>query len=367
MVMSAWKEALKRRIPERWLYYVKTDAEIFRYLRAIRRIDPVADASSVFLLGTPLHENLGDHLIAYAELAFLRDAGFQRVTEIPYEIFQLYAEELRRRIPETALICVTGGGWMGNLWPVDERCIQRMLRTFRKNRIVIFPQTIYYDESLPDGDALCAGMRECCRLCSDLTICLRERVSYDFALKHYGGTGANILLAPDIALYLKGRIPGQKARKAGAGVALCLRKDREIVQGGASAGKIRRALSDNGIRCSTLSTLFPCRVPSRLRPYVLRRTWEAFGRPRLVITDRLHGMILSYLAGTPCVVMDNRTKKISGVWREWLSQEPYIKFCDSAGEAIRAALEWEPPETSPRRDFSFEELKEVVLWKKSNA
>lgn len=42
-----------------------------------------------------------------------------------------------------------------------------------------------------------------------------------------------------------------------------------------------------------------------------------------MVTDRLHGMIFAYLAGTPCVFLDNKTKKVSGVYNTWL------KYCVS--------------------------------------
>ena len=38
-----------------------------------------------------------------------------------------------------------------------------------------------------------------------------------------------------------------------------------------------------------------------------------------MLTDRLHAMIMSYLAHTPCVATDNLTRKLSGVY-------PWIKL-----------------------------------------
>ena len=44
----------------------------------------------------------------------------------------------------------------------------------------------------------------------------------------------------------------------------------------------------------------------------------------MLVTDRLHGMIFSYLVGTPCIVLDNKTKKVSGVYNSWLSKTDLI-------------------------------------------
>ena len=39
-----------------------------------------------------------------------------------------------------------------------------------------------------------------------------------------------------------------------------------------------------------------------------------FRAAQLVVTDRLHGMIMSLLAGTPCLVLPNGNHKISQTW-----------------------------------------------------
>ena len=36
-----------------------------------------------------------------------------------------------------------------------------------------------------------------------------------------------------------------------------------------------------------------------------------FSKYKVVVTDRLHGMIFSLLSKTPCIVFDNKTKKVS--------------------------------------------------------
>ena len=41
---------------------------------------------------------------------------------------------------------------------------------------------------------------------------------------------------------------------------------------------------------------------------------ELFANYSLVICDRLHAMIFSYLAETPCIAFDNLSKKVSGVY-----------------------------------------------------
>ena len=44
----------------------------------------------------------------------------------------------------------------------------------------------------------------------------------------------------------------------------------------------------------------------------------------MVITDRLHGMIIAALANTPCLAFDNLSKKVSGV-NAWIKNLDYVK------------------------------------------
>lgn len=41
----------------------------------------------------------------------------------------------------------------------------------------------------------------------------------------------------------------------------------------------------------------------------LLKKLEEFRSNKLIITDRLHGMIMACLAGTPCIAFDNSSKK----------------------------------------------------------
>ena len=52
-----------------------------------------------------------------------------------------------------------------------------------------------------------------------------------------------------------------------------------------------------------------------------------FADVQLVITDRLHSMIFSIIGGTKCIAFDNKTKKVSGVYDEWLKNESGLKIC----------------------------------------
>ena len=48
---------------------------------------------------------------------------------------------------------------------------------------------------------------------------------------------------------------------------------------------------------------------------------------RSLITDRIHGMLFAAVTGTPCIALDNVSKKVSGAY-EWIQYLDYIQFKD---------------------------------------
>jgi pyruvyl transferase EpsI len=50
-----------------------------------------------------------------------------------------------------------------------------------------------------------------------------------------------------------------------------------------------------------------------------------YGKSKLVLTDRLHGMIFSYITGTPAIVFPNNNKKVEECY-EWIKDSNTIRF-----------------------------------------
>ena len=55
------------------------------------------------------------------------------------------------------------------------------------------------------------------------------------------------------------------------------------------------------------------------------------GKRKLVITDRLHGMIFCAITGTPCIVFSNYNHKVKGSLK-WLEHLNYIRFLDDSSK-----------------------------------
>ncbi len=276
----------------------------------------------ILLIGTPVHKNLGDHLIADNELSFLQSIFLNRdIFEIPTDVFFDREKRIVRNTPEDAVIIITGGGWMGDLWPDDEYRMQKIISDYNQHRIVIFPQTMFYRNR--KNNKIEIDAKRTYDGCKDLTLLLRERRSYDYANHIFGEVIKRILLVPDMGLY-RNYIDYQ--RKDINKVGICLREDREKESNNDFGKKIIDQLQSSGYKTIIFSTMNNQGVPIWCRKKKIMDMIKEINSYDCVITDRLHGMIFSVISGTKCIVYDNSTHKVYEVYSEWLHDNPNIKM-----------------------------------------
>ena len=76
------------------------------------------------------------------------------------------------------------------------------------------------------------------------------------------------------------------------------------------------------------------------RKNVIEKMLDYISRFEVVITDRLHCMIMSYITETPCIVLTNSTGKTLGVY-EWIKDSNFIITLDkleNMNDAIESLL-----------------------------
>ncbi len=76
------------------------------------------------------------------------------------------------------------------------------------------------------------------------------------------------------------------------------------------------------------------------RREILENKYNQFRQAEIAITDRLHGMVLAAITGTPCIVFSNYNQKVKGTY-EWLKDLEYIRFVKNIDEAKKAHAELE--------------------------
>lgn len=283
-----------------------------------------------WLLGTPEHGNLGDHLIAECEKDYL-EKQFPDLYIEEISISELKRENYRQleQIRPEQTVFLQGGGNIGNLWKTEEDARVRIIRSLPANRIVIFPQSIFFTSDNEGRNTL--SKARITYTGDNIFLFCRDMNSYQFAKENFS---CRILLAPDMVMW-KSRESGNALPRYGA--MTILRTDKE------------RTLSDE--EHSNIFTLLKGRFPFlEIGDTVLPDNRKISGNERTekileltvrisskecVVTDRLHGMLLCAVTGTPCVALDNSNNKVSGCY-EWIKDLDYIQFVRNPREIATA-------------------------------
>lgn len=309
--------------------FVKVLTFKWRFKQNIWRIHR-KNGKAVVLMATPVHGNLGDHAIVFAERRFFSDIGWrQNLIEVPNDKYLLCKSYIHRNLSEKDMIVIDGGGNLGTLWPGEDDKISEIVRTYSNNPVIVFPQTCFYDGIRENVKDRLERNRRFYEQAGNLCITLRDKASYHYFLNNFADV--KVLLVPDIVLYLtKLNIDSHSERK---GIMLCLREDCEKRVSDESIRLLQTAIIEKGIDYRITSTVKDYVVTRHTREAELQKIWNEFASVRLVITDRLHAMIFSAITDTPCLAIDNVSKKLSGV-NQLIADIPYIKVCDTIEEIM---------------------------------
>ena len=274
----------------------------------------------IVFISTPMHGNLGDQAIVFAQYKYFSDNGFgNQIVEITTHEYSKCKHRISEYISPDDIIIIDGGGNMGTLWIEEEHKMRDIVKRFPDNRILIFPQTVYYDNDSFGNDELNKSVRIYNRH-RDLHICARELTSYQFMKSKYDRV--DILSVPDMVLYLKDVCQSSLERQ---GAIFCFRSDNERVISNEQVDFITRSLEMHNINIVVESTVASRHISSGSRKDELLQMWKKFARAQIVVTDRLHAMIFAAITNTPCIAFDNKSNKVEGVY-EWIKYLSYIKF-----------------------------------------
>lgn len=309
---------MRRFIPKFLKKIVRTTLiDPYRRMQFRRRLDRLVSVmresgNLTFIIATPEHGNLGDHAIVVSEIKLLEMSGYKnRVVEITNSEYYDFKDVLQLYIMPEDLVVIDGGGNLGTLWPWEDDKISDIIDTFRDNAILVFPQTCFYT-----NDALAAKRLERNRCvyskAKDLTIALRDQRSYDFCKTNFP-ENVNLLFVPDIVLSLAGQL-NDRCKQSRSGVLFCLREDHERSLSVADIEYLRSIVSLHTDVQTQTTTVLDRPVSKDQRSECFDAKLNEFASAKLVVTDRLHGMIFAYITNTPCIAFDNLSKKVSGVY-----------------------------------------------------
>ncbi len=292
---------------------------------------PHVDGPAYALLDFPDYFNPGDCAIWLGEARVL-----QTLTGRPpawVASIRSFDVRILRTLPQAAPLFLQGGGNLGDLWPAHQAFRERVLAEATDRRIVVLTQSAQFRTT--------AGLERARRAFGNhprLTLLIRDADSLDFARSHFDCASD---LCPDFALALDLHRP---AGRPNCDLFWLLRGDQE------SAGATLQSLRSGWLRAdwprppllgrawlhriARLPAGTQFRVANSLARMRLVRGLRLFSRARAVVTDRLHGHVLSTLLGIPNVLLPDAFGKNRGLYDAWTRHLPGCAFAETPVQAL---------------------------------
>ena len=295
----------------------------------------------VFIIGTPKHGNIGDIAILIAQEKLPREYfGENKIIELESSFFVRNIGKLKKIIDSNTLLLLHGGGYLGSLWKNEEEMFRTVITEFPDNKVIVFPQTIYFSDD-EEGKKVYNESKEIYEKKQNLVICCRERYSYKYMQEKF--PKVKIILVPDIVLFNGFQNFNYERKDA----LFCLRKDKEKVNN--SFKDIEKEIKKYKMKIDYTDTVILGKniYSNNQKSKIVNSKLKEFSKYKIVVTDRLHGMIFAYITKTPCIVYENTSYKIKGVY-SWIKQCGYIKMHDEGNvkELIKEILNCDKAENN---------------------
>lgn len=315
----------------------------------------------IWFIATPIYRNLGDYAIVFAQYKLLDDIGLKdniiELTRFEYEVLR---NKLKKIVKKGDLIIIDGGGNIGTLWIEEEMKMRDIVQRFKDNPIFIFPQTAFFDDTKYGKNELNQSIN-IYNNHENLTVFCRDIDTYNLFKSKFNRVQS--IYVPDIVMYID-NLPKENKEKI---VLLNIRDDKESIINTGIVDSTKQLFKDKGFDVKESSTISKCSVNRRNRKKLLMNKLNEYSKAKLVITDRLHGMIFSAITGTPCISLDNKSHKVKNCYI-WIEHLKFIKYCNSMNQFKNSIMNIEKLMDTdyiynfkPNEDY-FNTIKEKVLY-----
>jgi pyruvyl transferase EpsI len=242
--------------------------------------------------------------------------------EIPDSAFDRSIECLSRFAKADDLIFLIGGGNFGMLYRESEYIRRTVIRKCKQCKIVMFPQSNTYGNSKFD---LLELQRSIKRYASHRNLYLLARDQKTYAMIKESFHRNTVFLVPDIVLTwnIEGLIDEKQTENKN--ILFCIRKDLESTTDSELVIRSFSLAAQKGLTINEFDTETYRKIQADMRMEELTVALNKFSQADYVITDRLHGMVLACLTGTPCLAFDNSTGKVSGQ-HTWISNPEIMMY-----------------------------------------
>ena len=316
---------LKKLIGFRTKYYLLLQMQKLKSLQYFKNttIDKSKNQAYIFLAAD--YGNLGDVAITYAQTKFIQEYSNYQVIEIPISKSLEGLWFVKRNIKKGDLITTVGGGNLGDMYDQIEYIRQLVVAFFPNNKIISFPQTFDFAETISGAKALNSAQKVYNKH-KDIHFVAREQTSFALMKKYFNKT--QVYLTPDIVISLDKSNP-QKLRK---GAVICMRKDQEKMLSEEQNTFVLKQIENRFDKIVYYDThINKNNLSVEERVTELNKIWDVFRGAELVVTDRLHGMIFCYITNTPCLVFQNSNHKVRETY-DWIKGNANINLVKEFSE-----------------------------------
>ncbi|MFB9378518.1 polysaccharide pyruvyl transferase family protein [Kineococcus gynurae] len=288
-------------------------------------------------LDYPMHENCGDAALYLGLEAAAAHVGARVVRNLDRVSFRRHL--LR---PDTLAVFQAGGNW-GGLYPTHHQLRMRFLAETKGRPAVQMPQSIEYaDESRREELRRAVGEH------GRFVLLVRDRRSFELARADYD---CEVRLVPDLAFSLgpltrrpatvarvvQRRTDREASRTGGAEETFDWLQVEPFSRTGLLLAATRRVNAQQRRTAAAPVATLTNRLCRSLARTSLDRAVSLLSRGETVITDRLHGHLISTLAGIPHVVVNDKFGKVKALYDTWTHASDLSRFAANWDEAFAMA------------------------------
>lgn len=289
-------------------------------IKKINKYKKYKNQKKIIYLLSPLYGNMGDQAIAYASLNFYKE-NFKDYFILEFDKSKIYKDffAIKGCMNKEDIVVLQGGGNMGNLYMQEEEPRRFIIKHFKNNTIISMTQTISFTND-EQGKIEKERTKLIYNKHKKLILLAREDKSYEEMTKMFN---AKIIKVPDIVFYLGDTMDSNEDRTL---ITTCLRNDKESVWKDRKDKFIKDVEKDYQ-NVFIYDTVINKDVYFQSRVSELNHMWNNFKKSRVVVTDRLHGMILCAITKTPCIALKSLDYKVVESYK-WIKDLNYIELVE---------------------------------------
>ena len=278
------------------------------------------ERSKIVLLGTPYHSNLGDYAQTYCIEQMVKNQypeydfiSFEVSSQSDFDYSNLFLA-IRDKLMQKDIVLIQSGMHLTDVYKNEQNLLRQALIVFRRNKVVILPQTMFYlsDENKKNFLSYMGKF-------DNVMLYAREQHTFNEAKKYFKTD--RIAMCPDVVHSLIGRFRQYNFERDG--ILVCKRKDDNDIL--ISSDELKEKLDDLQMKIEWMDTDLEV-LPAELKmdtEGILNNIISEISKYKLVITDRLHGTIFSLIANTPVLLIGLRSDKVQANY-EWYKEVPDI-------------------------------------------